>query len=47
MSKEKIKKLALAYAKEFIEIRHHLHQYPELSYKEYETSKFSFMEHTF
>src|SRR5437868_5645624 len=40
MSKEKIKKLASNYAKEFIEIRRHLHQYPELSYKELETSKF-------
>lgn len=40
MSKEKIKKLAAAYAEEFIVIRHHLHQYPELSYKEFETSKF-------
>lgn len=37
---EKIKKLAAAYAEEFITIRHHLHAYPELSYKEYETSKF-------
>jgi amidohydrolase len=40
MSKEKIKKLASEYAKEFIDVRHHLHQYPELSYKEFETSKF-------
>jgi len=40
MSKEKIKKLASNYAKEFVEIRRHLHQYPELSYKEFETSKF-------
>lgn len=40
MIKEKIKKLASQYATEFINIRHHLHQYPELSYKEFETSKF-------
>ncbi|MBA2561391.1 MAG: amidohydrolase [Chitinophagaceae bacterium] len=40
MIKEKIKKLASQYAAEFIDIRHHLHQYPELSYKEFETSKF-------
>jgi len=38
--KEKIKKLAENYADEFIQIRHHLHQYPELSYHEFETSKF-------
>jgi amidohydrolase len=40
MTKEKIKKLAKQYAEEFIAIRRHLHQYPELSYKEFETSKF-------
>ena len=40
MIKDKIKKLASAYAKEFIDVRRHLHQYPELSYKEFETSKF-------
>lgn len=40
MIKAKIKKLASGYAKEFIEVRHHLHQYPELSFKEFETSKF-------
>ncbi|MEP6596736.1 MAG: M20 family metallopeptidase [Ginsengibacter sp.] len=40
MIKEKIKKSASAYAKEFIEVRRHLHQYPELSFKEFETSKF-------
>ena len=40
MLKEKIKKLAQDYSNEFISIRHHLHQYPELSYKEFETSKF-------
>jgi hippurate hydrolase len=40
MLKEKIKKLAEDYSNEFIAVRHHLHQYPELSYKEFETSKF-------
>lgn len=35
-----IKTLAKKYAPEFIEIRHHLHAHPELSYQEYETSKF-------
>src|SRR6185503_19331468 len=37
---DKIKKLAKEYAAEFIEIRHHLHANPELSYQEFETSKF-------
>jgi amidohydrolase len=37
---ERIKALAKQYAPEFIEVRHHLHAHPELSYKEYETSKF-------
>ncbi len=37
---EKIKKLASGYATEFIDIRHHIHANPELSYEEYETSKF-------
>ncbi|MEI9943488.1 MAG: M20 family metallopeptidase, partial [Chitinophagaceae bacterium] len=37
---EKIKALAKQYAAEFIEVRHHLHAHPELSYKEFETSKF-------
>lgn len=40
MIREKIKVLAARYADEFIGIRQHLHQYPELSYKEFETSKF-------
>ena len=40
MLKEKIKKLAADYSDEFIDIRHHLHSHPELSYKEFETSKF-------
>ncbi|MEO8109298.1 MAG: M20 family metallopeptidase [Ginsengibacter sp.] len=40
MMKEKIKKLAAEYSDEFIDIRHHLHAHPELSFKEFETSKF-------
>ena len=36
----KIKALARQYAPEFIEVRHHLHAHPELSYQEFETSKF-------
>ena len=35
-----IKELAAAYAPQFISVRHHLHQHPELSYQEWETSKF-------
>ena len=35
-----ITQLASTYAPEFIEIRHHLHANPELSYQEFETSKF-------
>lgn len=38
--KEKIKALASKYKNDFIAIRHHLHAHPELSYEEYETSKF-------
>lgn len=37
---ERIKLLAKQYAPGFIEIRHHLHAHPELSYQEFETSKF-------
>jgi hippurate hydrolase len=37
---ERIKSLAKQYAPEFIEVRHHLHSHPELSYQEFETSKF-------
>lgn len=37
---QQIKKLAKKYAPEFISIRHHLHANPELSYQEFETSKF-------
>jgi hippurate hydrolase len=40
MMKEKIKELAKKYAPEFIEVRHHLHAHPELSYQEFETSAF-------
>ena len=35
-----IKDLAKKYADEFIEVRHHLHAHPELSYKEFETSAY-------
>ena len=37
---EKIKGLAAKYADEFIEVRHHLHANPELSFQEFNTSKF-------
>lgn len=37
---ENIKSLAKKYAPEFVAIRHHLHANPELSYHEFETSKF-------
>ncbi len=37
---EKIRQLAAQYAGEFIEIRHHLHAHPELSYQEFKTSEF-------
>ncbi len=40
MLKEKIKSLAKKYSDEFIQVRHHLHAHPELSYQEFETSKF-------
>jgi amidohydrolase len=40
MLKERIQQLAKQYANEFVEARHHLHAHPELSYKEFETSKF-------
>jgi amidohydrolase len=36
---DKIKGLAKKYAPEFIEVRHHLHAHPELSYQEFETSR--------
>lgn len=37
---EQIKQLASQHAEELKDIRHHLHSNPELSYEEYETSKF-------
>jgi hippurate hydrolase len=37
---EKIKQLSAKYASEFITVRQHLHANPELSYQEFETSKF-------
>lgn len=40
MLQEKIKQLAADYKDEFIAVRHHLHANPELSYQEFETSKF-------
>ncbi len=40
MLQQKIKDLAKKYAPEFIEVRHYLHAHPELSYMEFETSKF-------
>lgn len=40
MIQQKIKELAKTYAPEFIEVRHYLHAHPELSYQEFETSKF-------
>ena len=38
--KDKIKSLSVALLPEIIEIRRHLHMHPELSFQEYETSKF-------
>jgi amidohydrolase len=38
--KDRIKSLAKQYCAEFIEVRHHLHANPELSYQEFETSAF-------
>ncbi len=40
MLKEKIQALAQQYNDEFVAIRRHLHAHPELSYVEFETSKF-------
>jgi hippurate hydrolase len=40
MLEQKIKELAGKYAGEFISVRQHLHANPELSYQEFETSKF-------
>lgn len=38
--KLKVKQLANRYFPEFLDIRHHLHAFPELSYQEFETSRF-------
>ena len=40
MIKDKIKELAAKYANEFIGIRHYLHARPEVSFNEFETSKY-------
>jgi len=40
MLREKIKSLAQQYEQEFIDVRRYLHAHPELSYQEFETSKF-------
>jgi hippurate hydrolase len=40
MLQQKIKELANQYASQFIEVRRHLHAHPELSYQEFETSRF-------
>jgi hippurate hydrolase len=40
MLKDKIRSLALEYQQEFIEVRRHLHAHPELSYQEFETSRY-------
>ena len=38
--KEKIKQLAKDFSSEFVEVRRDLHQYPELSFNEHQTSKY-------
>ena len=40
MIQDKIKELASKYANEFIDVRHHLHAHPELSFNEFKTSEF-------
>lgn len=40
MLQNAIQELAKQYKQEYIDIRHHLHSHPELSYQEFETSKF-------
>jgi len=40
MIQDKIKALSKKYLNEFIEVRHHIHSNPELSYKEFNTSAF-------
>lgn len=38
--KDQVKELAKNYSEEIVNIRRHLHSHPELSFKEYETSKY-------
>jgi len=38
--KEKIQQLSASYSDYFVNVRHHLHAHPELSYQEFETSVF-------
>ena len=38
--KDKVKALAKEYLKEITQVRRHLHANPELSFKEYKTSKY-------
>lgn len=40
MLKDRIKSLAQAYKQEVIDLRRHLHSYPELSFKEFQTAAF-------
>ncbi|MFN5439074.1 MAG: amidohydrolase, partial [Bacteroidota bacterium] len=40
MLKEKIETLSKTYYESYRSVRHHLHANPELSYKEFNTSKF-------
>ena len=40
MIQDKIKELASKYANEFIDVRHHIHAHPELSFNEFKTSEF-------
>ncbi|MGZ3839805.1 MAG: M20 metallopeptidase family protein [Flavisolibacter sp.] len=40
MLQQKIKELAKQYTAEFVEVRRHLHAHPELSYQEFNTSRF-------
>lgn len=40
MLQQKIRDLAKLYKQEFVQVRQHLHAHPELSYQEFETSRF-------